>query len=184
MKNITIFIFLGIIAVIIIIGAVYYTSTDTYLTPTPSLTNTANDTNSWSTVTDPRTGASFRYPQTLGTQYISTTDWPPQIQVIDDVYSCIPGGSETARAGITEERNISGRTYCITRVSEGAAGSVYTQYAYAFPRNDRTVVLTFSLRFHQCGNYEDSVEQLCEGERSRFDINSILNRVAQTVNLN
>src|SRR6185295_15193176 len=37
---------------------------------------------SWVTFTDQTNNLQFRYPPTLGTNYISTVDWPPKIQVL------------------------------------------------------------------------------------------------------
>ena len=78
---------------------------------------------------------------------------------------------------------VDNRTYCVTKVSEGAAGSIYTQYAYAFPKNSKVVILTFSLRFPQCGNYSEPEKNECEGERETFDVDSIIDRIAQTLKL-
>lgn len=120
-------------------------------------------------------------PTTLATKYISVVDWPPKAQVTTDPFICTQDGSETARAGKTEQKTINGTTYCITTSSEGAAGSVYTQYAYAFPQHNKTVILTFSLRFVQCANYDQPAQKECQTERAAFTPDTILDQIAHAV---
>lgn len=105
----------------------------------------------------------------LSMQYIHPVDWPPQVHIIDEPYQCTSAGNEFERAGITEEKFIERHTYCVTKVSEGAAGSTYTQYAYAFPQDEQTAIVTFSLRFTQCANYDEPQQSECESERTSFD---------------
>lgn len=135
----------------------------------------------WKTITDSKTGASFQYPEQLITEYIHTVDWPPQIQVLDEPFNCTESGSEIDRAGQTIKRMVGNRVYCVTKITEGAAGSIYTQYAYAFSKDDKTIILTFTLRAVQCGNYDDPQKTACEGERESFDLDGLVDRIAQTV---
>ncbi len=133
------------------------------------------------TSTDPSTGVSFEYKEDLGTTYIHTIDWPPKVQVLDTPYACLNAGKEINRAGQTEEKVVNGHIYCITRVSDGAAGSTYTQYAYLFPKDGKVLALTFTLRFVQCANYEPEPRVSCEAERSSFDIDSIADAMATSI---
>lgn len=66
---------------------------------------------------------------------------------------------------------------------EGAAGSVYTLYAYAWPAADTVIILTFSLRSVQCGNYDEALRSECERERAAFSIDPIIDPIARTVTL-
>ena len=143
------------------------------------------DGNTWQTYSDNEEGISFEYPATLGTTYINTVDWPPLVSLNRGPFTCTEAGTETSRAGETKKQTINGRIYCVTKVTEGAAGSTYTQYAYAFV-DDRigeglVPTLTFSLRFVQCANYDGAQKTACENERAAFDINSILDRMAQSL---
>lgn len=138
----------------------------------------SKDTGVWRTYTDNSLGISFGYPEDLLTDYIHEVDWPPQIILINEPFSCSPAGYETDRAGATSMLSIDGRRYCVTKVSEGAAGSVYAQYAYAVPRGEKTVIFTFSLRAVQCGNYDSRERTICENEWRIFDINGIVDRIA------
>lgn len=159
------------------------------VTPTPNMSPAITPTSSptpnahpdWKTFTDTATHASFQYPSTLSTKYISLVDWPPKVQVTTDPFTCTQAGSEKARAGMTEQKTINGTIYCLTTTSEGAAGSVYNQYAYAFSQNNTTIILTFSLRFVQCANYDQPAQKECQTERAVFTPDTILDQIAQTV---
>lgn len=143
----------------------------------------------WTTATDSKTGITFQYPKTLLTEYIQTVDWPPQVQVLNQPFSCTEAGSETARAGQTIKRMVDDRTYCVTKESEGAAGSIYMNYAYAFPlysagstqADRKTIIFTFSLRAPQCANYDEPQRKACESERETFDLDSVVDRMAKSI---
>lgn len=137
----------------------------------------------WETYTDPGRGISFRYPPHLDTVYIEAFDWPPKADIRPGQFSCTEAGSVRARAGKTEHRDIGGEVFCVTRVDEGAAGSVYSQYAYAFARDVRVVTLTFTLRAVQCGNYDDPKKTRCEQERAAFDIDPVIAGIAATLRI-
>lgn len=138
-------------------------------------------TENWRTSTDQKSGLSFKYPEQLGTTYISTVDWPPQLQVESKAFTCTEAGTETDRAGKTEKRLVDSRTYCVTTESEGAAGSIYNQYAYVFAHDNQTAIVTFTLRFPQCANYDDPQRTACEQERTTFDLDSVVDKIAQTL---
>ncbi len=133
----------------------------------------------WKTATS--NGITFQYPKTLFTEYIHTVDWPPQVQVLNELFICTEAGTETARAGQTVKRMVDDRTYCVTKESEGAAGSIYTNYAYAFPKDGKTIILAFSLRAVQCANYDNPQKTACENERSAFDLDSTVDRMARSI---
>lgn len=136
------------------------------------------------TYTDAETGATFEYPETLSTTYISTTDWPPLLQIVDGTYECREAGREIDRAGKTEKKVINGRNYCVTTVTEGAAGSIYTMQAYAFPKgNNQVAILTFGLRATQCGNYDNPQKSACESERAAFSMDAIMDQIATSLTL-
>ena len=132
------------------------------------------------TFTDPA-GNTFQYPDGFAKKYIDALDWPPVISVVAGPLACSEAGTETARAGKTDRQIINGREYCVTKVTEGAAGSVYTQYAYAFSDKDRMAILTFSVHFIQCGNFDEPEKIECEAERAAFDINSIIDQIVRNI---
>ena len=135
---------------------------------------------SWKVATDGAMGISFRYPETLGMTYLRALDWPPQFRVSSEPFSCTEAGSVVARAGKTELRNVGGQTYCVTTRIEGAAGSIYTQYAYAVNKNPQTWIFTATTRATQCGNYPEPQKTVCEREREAFDFDTLMNRVIRT----
>lgn len=164
------------------------TNTDTddeaVVTPPDDADNTPPEDDlpeGWALKTDTATGVSYAYPTRLGTSYVTTVDWPPAIQVIDQTYACVPGGVETETAGKTAEETINGKKYCVTKESEGAAGSVYTNYAYAFASGAKTVILTFSLKTPQCANYDDPQKTTCTNEQKDFNVNELVDSIAKTV---
>ncbi|HEV7702429.1 MAG TPA: hypothetical protein VGO63_03265 [Candidatus Paceibacterota bacterium] len=146
-----------------------------------STTTTTTDTNTWRTFSDTAEKITFKYPESLGTTYINPVDWPPKLETKNAPLTCVEAGQETARAGQTSKQTINGKAYCITKISEGAAGSTYTQYAYATQIQNKTFFLTFSLRSVQCANYDNPQKTACEKERATFSIDSIIDKIAGTI---
>ncbi len=130
-------------------------------------------------------GASFKYPEKLGTQYIFAQEWPPKLQVIDNAgFSCKQGGlGINGRPGMTIQKKINNIVYCIESVSEGAAGTFYTDYTYTFLKDSKLVKLSFTLAYPQCDNYDDPKKTECEQERQTFDLDTLINRIAESVQL-
>ncbi len=140
------------------------------------------DNELWTTTTTDE-GIAFKYPKQLLTEYISEANWPPQVKIENTQFGCSPSGKEIQSGGQTELHLVDNRSYCVTRASEGAAGSVYTNYTYAFSKDNKTGVITFSLRFVQCQNYDEPKASECENERSVFDIDGIADRIAQSIEI-
>jgi len=118
---------------------------------------------------------------TLSTNYVKTVEWPPQMQQLDKPFTCIEAGSEIQSAGKTESRIINGRMYCVTTLTEGAAGTIYTQYVYAFAREEKTVILNFSLKRPQCANYDEPEKSACENEQNTFDVDNMVDAMVQSL---
>ena len=138
----------------------------------------------WQTFTDTALGVTFKYPATLPTKYIHPIDWPPKVAVANGPFSCKQGGSEIMLGGTTNPQIIDNKNYCVTKESEGAAGSIYTNYAYAFLENNKVVTLTITIRAVQCGNYSEPEATACETEQTTFDINNIVDEIAGALKLN
>lgn len=114
---------------------------------------------------------SYSYPADLGTKYINPVDWPPVLNISPEPFSCLEAGRETDRAGVTsKETSVNGDIYCVTKKSEGAAGSVYTSYAYTFSKDNQTFIFTFTLRAPQCMNYDEPKQSECTKEEADFDM--------------
>lgn len=147
-------------------------------TPPLNLGNN-NDDEEWrfSTTTE----YSLQYPADLNLEYIEMMDWPPTVELTDDEFTCVEAGKPTERAGETVKVTIGGREYCRTTAVEGAAGSTYSQYAYAFTQSDGTAILTFSTRTPQCANYDEAEMEDCVAEMDKLDIDDLADRVARTL---
>lgn len=143
-----------------------------------SISNNGND--SWITLNS-ENGITLEYPDKIGDKYIHDFDWPPQIRIIDESFSCSEAGKETERAGETTKEIINGKTYCITKITEGAAGSIYTQYVYTRGVGNRTAILTFSIREVQCVNYSEPERNLCEKEKEEFELDNIISKIMDTI---
>lgn len=137
--------------------------------------------NDWKFLEDER--ISFRYPEALKANFIQVHDWPPAVQILETPYSCTSAGSEMERAGRTEERLIGSKIFCVTEVLGAAAGSMYTQYAYAFSVGGKTAILTFSIRSPQCANYDEPNQSLCSAERDAFNIDGIVDQIAGSLEM-
>ncbi len=168
---------LAILVLILIAGGFYFVTHTTPATPTEPTPVVSG----LKTTTDSATDISFSYPEKLPYTYISTVDWPPKIQLINKAFTCTPAGSEIVQAGKTESITINGRTYCRTIQSEGAAGSIYTNYAYAFADNNNTIILTFTLRFVQCANYPEPKQTECSAERASFNVEPVVDQIRQSI---
>ena len=114
---------------------------------------------------------------TLPTTYIKPVEWPPKLELKNAPFVCNEG--DFKENGTTERRMINGRTYCVTRVVEAAAGTVYTDYVYETQRDDSVIQLSFTLRAPQCANYDEVQRTECEAEKTNFDLDSLIDRIAQ-----
>jgi hypothetical protein len=149
---------------------------------TENINNTESNNDLWTTIT---TGddITFQYPKEILAEYISETKWPPKLIIEDKPFVCNQSGNEIQQGGQTEQRLVDNRVYCITKQSEGAAGSIYTYYTYEFPKDHQTGVITFTLRFVQCQNYDEPKASECESERSAFDIDGTVDRIVQSIKI-
>ncbi len=172
-----------LILFVLVVGLAIY-----FKFPAPNISGPAIPTD-WKTFTDTRQSVAFQYPDQLiislanpsPTQYLHTVDWPPKIQTSSGPFTCTTAGSEIMPNGKTSQQTINNHTYCVTKESEGAAGSIYTQYAYAFSKDGKTVILTLTVQAVQCGNYNDPDKSVCENERASFDLDSTVDLMASSV---
>jgi len=149
---------------------------------TNNLDNSEDDNNLWATTTT-GDGITFQYPTELLTKYISVVNWPPQVKIKNKKFICNPFDNEIQQGGQTELRLVDNRSYCVTKESEGAAGSTYTSYTYEFPQNNQTGIITFTLRFVQCQNYDEPKTSECENERSAFDVDGTVDKIVQNIKI-
>lgn len=89
----------------------------------------------------------------LPSQYIyAQNGWPPVIQSSDEKYSCSPSRTEVSNR---VEKTINKRTYCVTLLQEGAAGSSFRTYTYStFGIQGSSQKTSFTLRYPSCGVWQ------------------------------
>lgn len=163
-------------------GGILYLVTHGQSIPSQQDTVTEADTHlTWKTLDSE--GVTFSYPEDIGMTYISLQEWPPYVQVIDGAFTCAEKDLSNDGTGQTARKTVEDRTYCVTTVVEGAAGSMYTHYVYAFPKERKTVMLAFTLRAVQCGNYNDPKKTECEKERETFDSDELVDQMVRTLSL-
>jgi len=149
--------------------------------PTPQTIVKPDETANWKTATTSYKGVTFRYPD-LSTIYILPQQWPPQLTLTSDVFSCKEGGlGINGLPGMTIQKTIGNVTYCIESVSEGTAGTFYTTYTYTFKKDGEIVKFGFILAYPQCENYDELNKTKCVNERQTFDLDTLIDRIAQTV---
>jgi hypothetical protein len=117
-------------------------------------------------IVTPAPTASLVNPSSL--KYISATEWPAKTEILTGAYSCK-----------TTEKIIDGKKYCVTIESEGAAGSTYNQYTFLTQANDKLLSTTFTLRFPQCGNYNEDEAYQCEFDQKTFLPSSLIEPVTK-----
>lgn len=128
-------------------------------------------------------GLSFQYPEIIGDEYISAQAWPLEVKLISKPFECVETGAEIKEGGVTLKKMIADKEYCVTKASEGAAGSVYTTYDYATMMAEQTLNLKLLVREAQCANYDEPKKAACEIEQSSFDIDSLMDKMARSVQL-
>ncbi len=122
--------------------------------------------------------STFLYPRTLGLKYMHEQEWPPRLSFMTGSFSCIPGRTEVQT---TYEQSIAGAPYCVSVLSEGAAGSMFVTYRYAFARTGGVGVITFTVRETQCGVYDDPQKSACENERAQFNPDTLAESILKTI---
>jgi len=175
-----------IVLILISLGAYFYYVKNNHevVSSIPELEEVVSDVapNGW--VEEKGDGYKFYYPASLSLDFINLVDWPPAVQLLTDKFSCTEAGDEIAVAGKTTLIEMDGVKYCRTQESEGAAGSIYNQYAYAFDFEDKTMVMTFTTRQPQCLNYDSPQSESCMQEENQFNPDQLIDSIVKTVKPN
>lgn len=114
--------------------------------------------------------------------YVNITDSPKITKIEDADFVCTIAGEETERAGKTETVEIDGVEFCKTVVSEGAAGSIFYQYAYVFSKEEQRLRLTFTVRMPQCVNYDSPQKEACMEQQEKFNPDNIVANIIGALN--
>jgi len=126
----------------------------------------------------------FEEIKPIDTKYISEQLWPPVITISEvSEFVCNETPKESSLSQRVYRENINGQEYCISASSEGAAGSVYTEYSYSTIKFNKLITLDFTLRFNQCYNYEEDKIPECVNEREVFNPSNLVNEIISNVKL-
>ena len=132
-------------------------------------------------------GLQFMYPEKLPTTFISAVDWPPEVIVFGESFTCGATSSPQLSSAPTTtalQRSIGAHIYCVSETSEGAAGSVYRSYSYTTDVADRNINVSFTLKYPQCANYPEPNSGACRAEEATFDVDELADRILQSVRVN
>jgi hypothetical protein len=124
---------------------------------------------------------SFLYPNEIGTTYISTEAWPPIVTSSATTTLICDNAGDSASSGQKQLRLINNREYCITIMSEGAAGSTYTTYNYETIVSNKLFTTTFTLRLIQCLNYDQPKQEECLAEREKFNPDELVTPLVESI---
>jgi hypothetical protein len=81
------------------------------------------------------------------------------------------------------QKELNGHKYCMAAFSEGAAGSVYTEYAYSTVIDNNVYSVQFVARYPSCSNYPTEEKLQCERERESFDLDNLVSQVIEEVSV-
>lgn len=90
--------------------------------------------------------------------------------------ACDETSAESSLPLRINKKEINGKKYCVAASSEGAAGSVYTQYSYSTVIGDNVYVVNFLARYPQCMNYPEKESNECISERESFNLDILVNQ--------
>jgi tryptophan-rich sensory protein len=157
-------------------------------TPCPTLNNSPVIPVGWLTVATGTPAFSFSYPPKLATAYITPVSWPPQVALSGEPFNCSVSDATSSLPSRTQDLIVNNREYCLKSESEGAAGSVYTTYDYTALAPDsvgagKTVTFSFVLQYPQCYNYDNPQQSACTNEHQNFDLNGLVDQMAQSLQL-
>ncbi|MFA5023800.1 MAG: hypothetical protein WC523_02480 [Patescibacteria group bacterium] len=108
-------------------------------------------------------------------------NWPPIITVSSSSFTCKETPGTSSLPARTLKRLVDNRAYCVEAMSEGAAGSVYTEFTYTTLSDSQLIVAKFTLRYPQCDNYDDPAKTICKNERETFDLDGVIDRIVKTL---
>lgn len=137
----------------------------------------------WSFFNDPILKVSYYYPAIFPTTYTTTVNWPPQVSLGNGTFTCNETNPALSVSGRVSEIKIKNQIYCLTALSEGAAGSVYTDYTYTTEKSGKLVTLKFTLRAVQCLNYDNPQQSACLNERESFNLDELVNQIVETMSI-
>jgi len=130
----------------------------------------------------------------VNTEYIGSQDWkvnivneeenyPPKFKITEGQIDCTITSSEGGLLTSTAKRRIDGRIYYIESTSEGAAGTIYRQYAYSTIKGGSLITVSCVIRYPQCINYCEPQRTECANERETFDLDKIVGYIVKNLSV-
>ena len=130
----------------------------------------------------------------LNTEYIGSQDWkvnmvneeenyPPKFKITEGQIDCTITSCESGLLTSTAKRRIDGRVYYIESTNEGAAGTIYTQYAYSTIKSGSLITVSCVIRYPQCMNYSEPQRTECANERETFDLDKIIGYIVKNLSV-
>lgn len=121
----------------------------------------------------------------LNQYYIDSRDWkveiikkakqfPSKYKITEGKIDCADSHSTSELTSEINKRKINGKIYCIESKSEGAAGSIYSEYSYATIKNGNLFIVNCVIRYSQCMNYSEPDISYCLKERESFNLDNIV----------
>lgn len=134
-------------------------------------------------------------PVSFQAEYISFQNYSLGIYLAEDyprLESWVENGEiecdetplESSQALRISKKEINGHKYCIGAASEGAAGSVYTEYAYTTVIDGRVYLVKFVARYPNCSNYPDEQNEACIKEREAFNLDNLVDVEIEVMKIN
>lgn len=122
--------------------------------------------------------------------YTSLRDW--QVSLIDEkealLERVLDGQLVCRETAVDDNPNYSvsrvasdKAQYCLEAASEGAAGSVYTEYSFYTLFSGDLIVIKFTAQYPQCYNYDDPEKTDCLAERESFSPQDIADEILATL---
>ena len=119
--------------------------------------------------------ASYISFQNYGSNVFNVEEYPKlESWVENSEIECDETPLESSLPLRISKRQVNGQKYCIGASSEGAVGSVYTQYAYTTVIEDNVYLVQFVARYPNCSNYPDKERGECEAERKNFNLDNLV----------
>lgn len=168
--------------IIFVVFLFSYNSSPDVRIPEEKTSSPASD--SYATITDEKSGISFTYPIKRNYSYVTLSDWPPRFVNSLDEVKCELDEQTSAISGATSyTKTIKGNNYCIWETIEGAAGSVYRAYQITYPKGGQYLTMSFTVQYPQCENFTENEVTVCQTEQTEFDLEALINEVAQSAEL-
>ena len=152
------------------------------------------------TETDTTQGITFKYPKDISlfhSLYVRDAKfpWPPRIIIRNENFTCAAKSLSPSNHITVTPKNVNGHTYCVSRSTEGAAGSTYETYNYTTMVAGKSVTASFimfgptncSVYDNGTGNAPDNQTfNSCQKELSTYstDLDNLIAAMMQSVTFN